>query len=366
MSLNSALAQGILGVVNPAQRAGFTTPNIEISTQIFEASDFVAVSQFGHKSKTDYSTRNGDNLAISLARVDISFAHDFWALSVFRRQEMFLVGSRGMVDIYFKNLNREQTASGSVYDISLDGQGFSAYGLRIDKVIPLISGDSLNLNFGLGISVMKGQKARETNLHGSALSTPNGYEYSAVLNDADSNKNFLYMPAGETAGNGYALDVGAVIKWQDWVQLDIAASDLLGEIDWVDLPSSRMNVSSATAVHDADGYTSFNPTLLGVNSRGSLVQHLNPKLHVQITASLTDEITANAGTDWMKGYYFPNLGMSYVNSAGLRFSMEIETRFNSLGLGVQWRGVYLNFRAQDFEIQKSRALGVSGGLAFGF
>ncbi len=364
--LSPVWAEGLLGLVNPAQRAGFTKPNVAISAHSFDASDYTSVQHYGDRWRAPYTPREGANLAISFARADISLGYKSWAISIFHRQEIFIASSKGLTDMYFNNMNRIQPAAGSTYDISLDVAGFAAQGVRLDKAVVWNAGESLEVTVGVGASALKGQHMRMGQAQGSAMSTANGYNYSVSLHDADSNKTFLYMPQGETLGQGYALDCGMILKWQDGKRLEVAINDLAGEIFWSNLPASRMSVNSATAGRDAQGYTIFNPTLLGVNSTGDVRQRLNPKAQVQLSLPIVSDVTASVGSEWMRGYYFPRLGVNYHAPYAVEFTAGYDTRFKTYSLGVFWKGLYLSARTQSLNLEQSRARGIELGWGFPF
>ncbi len=268
--------------------------------------------------------------------------------------------------MYYNNWNRIQPAVGSTYDISLEADGFAAQGVGLGRKFAWELGDSVRMAVGIGASVLKGKRTRMGRANGGAYSVLNGYNYSVNLYDADSSKTFLYMPQGETIGQGYAIDCGLTLKWQDGKQLDVVINDVMGEIVWRDLPASRIWVSSATASRDADGYTIFDPTLMGVNSRGKIIQKLNPKVRIQYGAPITANVTATISSEWMRGYFFPRLGMSYRSSPLLGLTLDFDSRFKSIGFGTRWRDIYLNARTQSLNFDQSRARGVELGWRFVF
>lgn len=365
--LNPVLAESLFGLVNPALRVE-SSDHLDgvISAHSFDASEYISVWHYGDPWREPYTPREGTNLAISFARTDISLGYKSWSIGVFRRQEMYIAGSKGVTDLYFDNMNHIQAPVGRRYDINLDATGFVARGVRLDKAAILKSGEELQVTTGIGVSLLLGQRARMVQAQGSAMVTLGGYDYSASLNDADSRKTFPFMPQGETTGRGYAIDGGMIMKWQDGKQIELAINDLASEIVWVNLPTSKMSVNSATIARDSQGYAIFNPTLTGVNSRGEITQRLNTKAQIQLALPLTANVTASLGTEWMRNFYFPRVELSYLSPYDVKLTTGYDTRFNTYGLDVAWKRLHFGARTQSLNFEQSRGRGLEAGWVSNF
>lgn len=363
----AAGADGLLAVVNPAGRA-LSSGNWDMafSGQYFEASDYTSVRHFSDDWRGPYTPRDGKNLAVSFARADVSARHDSWSVGYFYRQDILLESNRDMTDIVYANKSGTPVQVGRTYYPSLAMNGFQAQGVRLDKAFAWNEANTLDVTFGVGASLMKGQRTRMGQAQGNALSTTTGYPYNVNLTDADSQKTYPFMPPGEVSSLGYALDLGWRLQWQDGKRLDIAINDLLGEIRWKNLPQTTMIANSATATHDAQGYIAFNPTVSGQNMRVAMTQKLDTKGSIQFHAPLADGMSANLGTEWIKDNLFPRLGVEYATAHGIEVMADYDTRFRTFGLGATWHEAYLAARTQSMNFDRSRGYGVEAGLLLKF
>lgn len=363
----SAGAEGLLALTNPAVNARAAGNwDVTVSSQYFEATDYTSLRYLSSDWRGPYTPREGKNLALSFARVDVSARQASWSVGYFYRQDVLLESNRDMTDIVHANKTGTPVPLGRTYNFNLDMNGFQAQGMRLDKAFFWKSGDAMEANFGIGASLMKGMRTRMGQVQGTALSTATGYTYNASLTDADSNRTYPYMPPGETSSYGYALDLGWHLQWQDGKRLDLAINDLLGAIRWKNLPQETMVANSATASYDAQGYIVFNASLSGQNSKLAITQKLDTKGSVQFHLPLPDGLSANLGTEWIKNNIFPRLGLELSATHGIVTMTDYDVRFGTFGLGASWRGAYLSARTQSMNFSQSRGYGIEAGLTHQF
>lgn len=362
-----AAADGLLAVINPADRAQ-SSNNCEmvLSGQYFEATDYTSVRHFSDDWQGPYTPRDGKNLAVSYARADVSVGHESWSVGYFYRQDVLLQSNKDMTDIVHANKTGTPIQLGQTYYPSLDMNGFQAQGVRLDKAFSWKTEKALDVAFGIGASLMKGLRTRMGQAQGTALSTATGYTYDVNLTDANSQKTYPFMPPGDVTSFGYALDLGWRLQWQDGKRLDIAINDLLGEIRWKNLPQMTLVANSATSTQDAQGNIVFDPTVSGQNSRVDITQRLDTKGSIQFYTPLVDGLSANFGTEWIKGNIFPSLGLGYEMTQGVAVIADYDVRFSTFGLGARWRGAYLTARTQSMNLDLSRGYGVEAGLIIKF
>lgn len=362
-----AAADGLLAVVNPTARALPSDRwDMTFSGQYFEASDYTSMRHFSDDWRGPYTPRDGRNLAVSFARADVSIRHDSWSVGYFYRSDILLESNKDMTDIVHANKTGTPVPVGRTYNPSLAMNGFEAHGVRLDKAFTWKAEHALDVTFGVGASLMNGQRTRMGQAQGNALSTATGYTYNVNLTDANSQKTYPFMPPGEVSSFGYALDLGLRLQWQDGKRLDLAINDLMGEIRWKNLPQTTMNANSATATYDAQGYIVFNPTVSGQNTRVDITQKLDTKGSIQFHAPLADGLSANWGTEWIKDNLFPRLGLEYAAARGIGVMADYDTRFRTFGLGTTWHDAYLAARTQSMNFDQSRGYGVDAGFVLKF
>jgi hypothetical protein len=367
LAVQTALAEGLLAVVNPATRA-LPAENLSVTFrgQFFEANDYTSMRHFSDDWRGNYTPHEGKNLGVSYARADVFAREASWSVGYFYRQDILLESNKDTTDIVHANKTGTPVSIGRTYDISLAMNGFEAQGVRLDKAFTWQTQRAWNATVGVGASLLKGQRTRMGQAHGNALSTATGYTYNLNMTDADSNKTYPFMPSGEVSSTGYALDLGLRLQWQNGERLDIAVNDLVGEIRWRNLPLTTMDANSATATYDAQGYILFNPTVTGQNSRTGLTQKLDTKGRVQFHAPLAPGVSANLGAEWIKDNLFPSLGLEYAASHALGMTADYDTRFKTFGLGATWHDAYLSVRTQSLNFDQSRGYGVKVGFELKF
>jgi hypothetical protein len=362
-----ACADGLLALVNPAERA-MSSVNLDMafSAQSFMATDYTSVRHFTDDWRGSYTPREGKNLAVSFMRADVSAQYESWSVGYFYRQEILLESNKDTTDIAHANKTKTPVQAGRTYVINLALNGFETQGVRLDKAFAWKMGNTLDVTFGIGTSLMNGQRARFGQAQGNALSTATGYTYNLNMTDSNSQMTYPFMPSGEVSGTGYAFDLGLRLLWQDGKRLDIAINDLAGEIRWQNLPETTMNASSASSTYDSQGYIVLNPAVSGQNKRVEKTQKLDTKGGIQFHSPLAYGIAANFGMEWINDNIFPRYGLSYVATSGIGVMADYDYRFKTFGLGATWKYMYLSARTQNMYLDRSRGYGVGAGLALTF
>ncbi len=183
------------------------------------------------------------------------------------------------------------------------------------------------------------------------------------MEDSYSKTTYPFIRDATPIGHGYALDAGAKAVWANGSRLDLAVNDLLGEMRWDNMPHTIETANSATLVRDPSGYIYYNPTVTGMNdlNRRTITQQLNPKLHAQYSYPL-EKFDLSAGTDWTKGYWFPQAGVTYRLNESWKTTLDYDVRFSTVGLGIEHKWFYLNLRSESVSLGNSKAYGLAGGM----
>ncbi len=72
----------------------------------------------------------------------------------------------------------------------------------------------------------------------------------------------------------------------------------------------------------------------------------------------TEENTLfTAGSDYVKGFWFPYLEISHLFGSGIKTAVSYESRFNSVGVDISYSGLRFLLRGND--LSDPSALGVS-------
>ena len=357
----------LLGTSNPADMAGKKGTSIYADGHYFAGDDYVAVNQFSDNWNGSYTPRNGTNLAMLNARVEAGATYDSWRLAALYRQEVLIESNRGITDMVYYNKQHLSVPVGQSFGINLHVEGFDAEGMRLDKGFVLPRTNGMDLSAGVGFSFLSGRTVRIGQANGNAASTITGYTYNATVEEDYSKLTYPFIRDATPIGRGYAVDVGGKAVWANGARLDLAANDLLGEIHWDNMPYSTETANSATLARDPSGNIYYNPTINGFNdlNRRTIFQKLDPKLHAQYTYPISS-FDISAGTDWTKGYWFPQAGVTYHLNEKWKATLDYDTRFNTVGLGIKHPWFYLYLRSESASLSASKAYGLAGGVNIAF
>ena len=355
----------LLGISNPADMAGKQGISIYTDGHYFAGDDYVAVNQFSDNWNGSFTPRNGMNLAVLSARVETGASYDSWRVAALYRQEILIASNRDITDMMYYNKQHLSVPNGQSFNINLQVEGFDADGVRLDKgfILPQING--IALSAGAGISLLSGHSVRIGQVNGTAASTITGYAYNATVEENYWKASYPNLSNATPIGQGYALDMGAKAVFPNGARLDLAANDLLGQMRWDNIPYINDTANSATLTRDSSGYISYNPTVSGIDYRRTLTQKLDTKLHAQLTYPVSN-FDLSAGTDWTKGFWLPQVGATYRLNANWKATLDYDTRFSSVGLGIEHKWFYLNLRSESVSLGNSKAYGLAGGARVTF
>jgi len=366
--LLSGTAQAdLLELSNPADMAGKQGVGVYASAHYLMASDFTAAKNFSGNWSGSYSPRNDTNLALGIIRAETGVTYDSWRLAGLYRKEQLIEANRDTVDMVYYNKQHLTVPAGRTFNTSLRIEGFEAKGLRLDKGFELAGNDDASLSLGAGISLLQGSKVRIANADGTVTSTATGYTYNTTLNDSNSRASYPFIRPATPDGNGYALDLGAKIIWAKGARLDFAVNDLFGQMTWRNMPNTTETANTATLARDAAGYIYYNPILSGANdiNRRTIVQRLAAKAHTRFTYPVAD-FDLFAGTGWMKGYWFPELGAAYRINENWQTTLDYDTRFKTIGFGIQHKYGRLSARSSSLTLGSANAYGLNAEIRVPF
>ena len=364
----AASADGsLLGVSNPADLAGRQGWGAYAAAHYFEANDYIAVREFSHDWGGDYSPRSGKNTAMQIIRGEAGASLESWRLATLYRKEILLESNRDTTDMAYFNKTRLRVPAGQTFGVDLRIQGFEADGIRLDKGFVLPSTTDMTVSVGVGASLLRGKRVRIGRADGTASSTVSGYAYNVALEDSNSKATYPFIRDAAPIGQGYAFDLGTRIAWANGARLELAANDLAGKIRWENMPHTLLNANSNTIARDASGFITFNPAISGVNdvNRRSIEQKLDPKLHAQAVYPI-GKFDVFAGTDWTKGYWFPQAGVAYRFDANWKTMLDYDARFKTLGWRIAHKWFYLSLRSESATLDKAKAYGAAAGLNVSF
>lgn len=357
----------LLDLSNPADAVASHGINAYASGSFFAGSDYTPIKQFTGNWDGPFNPGSGRNLTISEGRVEAGAVYGTWRIAALYREEVIVDSNKDTATIVYDNKHNLPVPAGQNFDVHLRMEGFEAKGARLDKAFLFDGQNGTRYTFGAGISLLEGTRVRMTNADGTASSTLTGYTYNATLQDENSRGTYPYITPATPLGRGYALDLGAKIRWKNGSHLDLAANDLLGQMRWTNMPYTIETANSATLTRNAAGYIVLNPTLSGHNDiyRRTIVQNLITKVSAQYTRPISN-VDLTAGTDWVAGYWLPQGGFAYRFASSWKATLDYDFRFGSIGVGIMNRWFHIDLRSDSSNFGSAQAVGLDAGVKISF
>jgi len=278
------------------------------------------------------------------------------------------------------DLIRQYTGSsgydvGRTYQLDLRIKGFIADGSRFSKSFKQDVGDQWQIDWGVGLSSLHGRRIKLETLSGQVV-TLNAQDVDATvfLKDFDNQIDIgdlakFNAPYGRllaSSGQGSAMDVGMVLHHaESGLSAEMAIADLLGSIDWSNLPNNVANISTANKYYDANGYVHFNASASQTSSYQSFTQYLDPKLWLAANYA-NGEYELQGATSYTSGYLFPQLGLKYIFDPQWAGSVDHDFRFNSTGLALRNQWFHLGVHSDSLSLDTAKAYGVNVGVNINF
>lgn len=366
-------AEGLLAVDNPAKNG---LDNKAYATfDAFEGNDQVAMHEYGGGWQGNYSPRSGTNIGLLSVRTEIGVQSQGYRLGILYRAEDVVEASRDTADLVQQYSTRSGYDVGRTYQLDYQISGFEADGVRLSRSFQFNFGSQWQMDWGLGLSYLHGKSIRLETVTGRAVSiNPKDFNSGAIMTSTDSQINVgnlatFNAPFGRLlapSGQGYALDAGFVLHHQrSGASFEMAVADLVGRMNWKDLPTNVSTYSSATKYYDADGYVQFNPSKTRTSSYQDLSQILDPKLWLAVNYPI-GEIEVQGATSYTRGYWFPQAGVKYRINPQWALGAGIDFRFRTFLFSLNHQFGYLALRAESPNLGEARAYGFSGGVTVPF
>jgi hypothetical protein len=364
---------------NPAHFADEQAAYLDAS--LFLGNDVIPVKTLlsGDKWKDDYTPKDGKNLAVASARVESGVAWHSLRIGYVARQEWSVRAQRDTLDIYRASQLKQNFPTG-MQKIQYELEGWSAQGMQLGGAWRKPLGDgNWKLDFGLSLSLLKGDRLRRENWQGSV--NPIGNDVlvtnASVTRDFDQmDKDLLRNPMslpGSTTGSGYALDLGFSVGREDGWRLDWAVADALGALSWKNVPSETLSTTDYIICQTLDAACSaakLNPAyadLAGGTSpkNRDFSLHLKPK-HMLTLSAPVNQAFVELGDSYRDGEHFPRIAVRQHLRDGWGTRVDYDFRMRSVGLALAHRWLYMNYQTDSLSPDKAKviALGVGARIPF--
>ncbi|MCI4406389.1 MAG: hypothetical protein JHC35_03745 [Sulfuricurvum sp.] len=354
----------VLSIDNPANIQDKN--DVFLTTSAFIATDPVSVKGFFDDNwGGNYTPRNGTNLALASARAEIGGTVNGWRIGYIHRLETMVEASRDFIDLIHTVKNSEDLPIGRQYNLDFKINGFQADGLHIAKAIPIYTSNDLNIQGGMGISLLRGIRTQQGLISGSATATSDkNYDFYGTV-DYYYSSNYLYkLDVNTPTGYGASSDIGLCVDWGKF-HSELAINDLLGFIQWDQAPYTNAILTSSTKSYDSNGYVQYSPTITGLEITKEHTQYFDPKGFASIRYN-GEYILPFMQASTTRGYVFPEVGVIIPTTDTSTMKFSYETFFKSYGITFASKYAYLGFQTNNITFEKASAVGVNLGLKYLF
>jgi hypothetical protein len=318
---------------------------------VWQASDAVPISQIGGRW-TAYSPRPGRNTALMRSRAAAGVGKNRWRLGVELRQDAFLATDRDSLDTYSMFQQKSKPTPPASFAAQAQYFSWRAQGLRLGYSFdgPRIGARASFIE--LSGAVYGKQRLRERSVRG-ALTYPqaNVYGFSATHIDASSRMTYPFMgdaPSASGAGLSLALTLPLLDAWT----LRVQADDLASRLRWKNLPVNSESLNSNVTRYDANGYVNYQPLLSGrrqqVERSFSIPRHTAATLDYQY-----QDWGASVQVARYAGETIPTFSLSR-RFGWLTLRANVETRFDSAGIGVEAGNFSLMLQSDAFKLNEAK------------
>lgn len=342
-----ALACAQAGAASPAD--GWT---VYADVSAWQASDAVPLGQLDEEW-TAYSPRKGRNTALMRTRAAAGVAKDRWRLGLELRQDAWLNTDRDSLDAFHMVQQKRKPAPPARFALQARYFSWQAHGLRIGYAFhgPQVAGRASSVE--LSAAAYGRQRLRERSIRGTVSHpAPDTYDFAASHVDADSRMTYPFMgeaPSAQGAGLSLAASVPLAAAWT----LRLQADDVASRLRWKNLPVNTEALGSDVSSYDEHGYVNYRPLLSGRK------RQLDRSFRIpRYTAAALDYRYRDWGASLQVARYagetIPTLSLTH-RFGWLTLLGNVETRFDTAGIGLEAGNVRLLLQADSFRLNEAKA-----------
>jgi hypothetical protein len=332
----------------------------------FEAADATAVRALsGDWSR--YHPRDGRNVALQSARLELSASKAQWEVSAAVRSDIVIDGARGAFDIVHAYKQKREPADGSEFKLDATEQGVIWAGLRGARTWVLKPGTEHGLQLTTALTLLSVRRVQLTDVSGSVrFNSASGFDFKAQTTQQDSNVQFGGYGKEGAVGSGYTTDIG--LLWQPTARsfVNLSISDAASRLKVKQVATEQMSASSTTRLFDSNGYLDYHPLLNGRDSAQDVSLRLARKtsLSAGTRVDFSASTSAVLGARWehIAGIHMPSVWAAVPLQRGLNLQLDADTRFKSFGVGINGRYGSVMLRSQSTSVSAARALGWQAAL----
>lgn len=307
---------------------------------------------------TDYSPKSGRNVMLQRQRADIGVERGDWRLGWEVRREATLITDRDTLDFVRRYKQRAKPDAASTYALAARLERWSAQGPSIGRWFGAAGGARLLLSG----AVYTRASLRDTTVNGTVHYLPvDNYDVDVSRTEANSGDRYPFMQQ-EPGGAGASVSMALAWNLSPTVSVDARIDDLWSAMRWRNLPIKQDRIDSQVSTYDADGYINYRPLLSGSNRQETLRGKLGRSGAAAMQFDLGPALLG-LGLERLAGITIPSLSLGRQFAWG-KLSTRVETRFKTLGIGIESEHVRLTVQTDSLHVGQAKALGISLGLRY--
>ena len=344
-----SLRADVVPFFDPTTKHKSSTYNLNI--QEFIANEPISLTEFFGDWEHSYHPKDGKNIALQMLRVDVGgeFLEDYY-LGYFYQYDVFIKTNKDFSDFYHTIKNKKEFYHDRNYRLDLTLEGIQESGLILSKRFSLYHDSVHRLLVGAGVDVRFGHEMQDGFIQGSA-SSPSQKRYVAQGSSRyHYTQNYLYdLDVGQASGFGYggavaldyynrALSFGA----------KVVVNDIFARMYWRDLPFSKVDIQTKNKDIDADGYTTYHPSISGLEKREDFTQKISPRVKVVLEKELYPYVKVFVGLERVYGENFPYVRFSEQLDDNQEVLLGYENRFHTFGVDYRYESFMIGVSADAF------------------
>ena len=368
-----AQAEGLLAVDNPAAHGNANRAYAQI--EAFAGNDQVAMREYGGDWNGSYTPRSGVNLGLAALRAESGVQWNGYRLGALWRGEALVQTNRDTSDLVQQYKTSAGYTPSRTYALDYQLKGFEADGARLSKSFHTAGFGAWQADWGVGLSYLRGKRITVNTVNGEVV-TLNTKDFDATarqsVSDSQMNTTDLasfnapYGRQASATGTGYAVDMGMVLQHPDsGARVELAVADLLGAIDWRDLPTNVSRYTTVTKYYDANGYLNIYPSATRTSSYQHLQQVLEPKWLASVSYPL-GAVEVSGLASYTQGYWFPQVGVGYALLDTWRVKADYDLHFGTLGVALVHPWFSVSLRTDQVNLSDARAYGLAANITIPF
>lgn len=336
-------------------------PYLEV--RLWEAYDGIPIRQFERDWSVGFAPKAGRNVMFQRNRAEAGVENGPWRLAVEYRQEAVLRTTGATMELVHRYKQRLKPSEPASFDAAATLDGWSARGLRAGRWFELPGMGARAPRLNLAAALYGAARLRENTLAGQVAA--NGDAYSFNVTQTDVNSRFHYPFMRETAG-GSGGSVSAALDWPLGADSNVTLQldDLWSRMKWSNVPQTEQIADSAVAHYDEQGYINYRPLLHGQNSQISKTGALR-RSGAAAWSSRFGAWGAAAQFERYAGVTIPTFTATRAFGWG-KLSASVETRFKTLGLGLECGDFHVALQADRLDLNQAKAFGLNLGYRHPF